>query len=150
VCWLLVAGNWLLVTGTGYWLLVLGTGYWVLVLDARRLRVADRWPLIACRSLIAGQMRGAGLEPAPGCPEGILSPPRLPFRHPRKGRMVDVGCEMWVERHPITIGSDRSGSLSHPPSHIHHPSFRAGNGTRTRDPNLGKVVLYQLSYSRNT
>ena len=25
---------------------------------------------------------------------------------------------------------------------------RAGNGTRTRDPNLGKVVLYQLSYSR--
>ena len=27
--------------------------------------------------------------------------------------------------------------------------FRAENGTRTRDPNLGKVVLYQLSYSRN-
>ena len=26
--------------------------------------------------------------------------------------------------------------------------FRAGNETRTRDPNLGKVVLYQLSYSR--
>src|SRR5438477_5628962 len=26
--------------------------------------------------------------------------------------------------------------------------WRAGNGTRTRDPNLGKVVLYQLSYSR--
>jgi hypothetical protein len=28
------------------------------------------------------------------------------------------------------------------------PPSRAGNGTRTRDPNLGKVVLYQLSYSR--
>src|ERR1043166_7353520 len=27
---------------------------------------------------------------------------------------------------------------------------RAGNGTRTRDPDLGKVVLYQLSYSRNS
>ena len=26
--------------------------------------------------------------------------------------------------------------------------WKAGNGTRTRDPNLGKVVLYQLSYSR--
>ena len=26
----------------------------------------------------------------------------------------------------------------------------AGNETRTRDPNLGKVVLYQLSYSRWT
>src|SRR6185295_13449255 len=28
------------------------------------------------------------------------------------------------------------------------PLPTAGNGTRTRDPNLGKVVLYQLSYSR--
>ena len=27
--------------------------------------------------------------------------------------------------------------------------IRAKNGTRTRDPNLGKVVLYQLSYFRN-
>ena len=27
-------------------------------------------------------------------------------------------------------------------------AVQAGNGTRTRDPNLGKVVLYQLSYSR--
>src|SRR5919201_6952685 len=26
--------------------------------------------------------------------------------------------------------------------------YEAGNGIRTRDPNLGKVVLYQLSYSR--
>ena len=28
--------------------------------------------------------------------------------------------------------------------------IRAKNGTRTRDPNLGKVVLYQLSYFRNS
>ena len=28
------------------------------------------------------------------------------------------------------------------------PKKRAENGTRTRDPNLGKVVLYQLSYFR--
>ena len=26
--------------------------------------------------------------------------------------------------------------------------WRAGNGTRTRDPQLGKLMLYQLSYSR--
>ena len=26
--------------------------------------------------------------------------------------------------------------------------FGAGNGSRTRDLNLGKVALYQLSYSR--
>ena len=31
----------------------------------------------------------------------------------------------------------------------HSGSLRAKNGTRTRDPNLGKVVLYQLSYFRN-
>ena len=28
--------------------------------------------------------------------------------------------------------------------------LRAENGTRTRDPDLGKVVLYQLSYFRNS
>jgi hypothetical protein len=27
-------------------------------------------------------------------------------------------------------------------------NYGAGNETRTRDPDLGKVVLYQLSYSR--
>jgi hypothetical protein len=43
-----------------------------------------------------------------------------------------------------------------PAAHTHeakrYPAFlfEAGNGTRTRDPNLGKVVLYQLSYSRAT
>jgi hypothetical protein len=30
----------------------------------------------------------------------------------------------------------------------HAPKGRAGNGIRTRDINLGKVALYQLSYSR--
>ena len=34
-------------------------------------------------------------------------------------------------------------------SDMHRVVPRAGNGTRTRDPNLGKVVLYQLSYSRS-
>ena len=29
------------------------------------------------------------------------------------------------------------------------PLFGAGNEVRTRDLNLGKVALYQLSYSRN-
>src|SRR3972149_3591382 len=28
--------------------------------------------------------------------------------------------------------------------------LRAGDGARTRDPQLGKLMLYQLSYSRNT
>ena len=45
-------------------------------------------------------------------------------------------------------------------NHLHMPSYclktftecpylkRAENETRTRDPNLGKVMLYQLSYFR--
>ncbi len=39
-----------------------------------------------------------------------------------------------------TAGGDERHHTDSPP--------RAGNRTRTGDPNLGKVVLYQLSYSR--
>ena len=48
---------------------------------------------------------------------------------------------------PLGHGAKREGSgqrLLPPPF-----ATRAGNRTRTGDPNLGKVVLYQLSYSRN-
>ena len=44
--------------------------------------------------------------------------------------------------------------MNRAPSHVslcrNRNHDRAGNGTRTRDPNLGKVVLYQLSYSRTS
>ncbi len=40
------------------------------------------------------------------------------------------------------------GRVSIPENEI-SKKIRAKNGTRTRDPNLGKVVLYQLSYFRN-
>ncbi len=39
-----------------------------------------------------------------------------------------------------------NGELSLP---VRSSKCKAGDGTRTRDPNLGKVVLYQLSYSRS-
>jgi hypothetical protein len=35
-----------------------------------------------------------------------------------------------------------------PPSERHYYRYRAENGTRTRDLDLGKVALYQLSYFR--
>jgi hypothetical protein len=35
-------------------------------------------------------------------------------------------------------------------AHWYFQVGRAGNGTRTRDINLGKVALYQLSYSRKS
>jgi hypothetical protein len=47
---------------------------------------------------------------------------------------------------PVLRGRDARSESGGRPSP--RPACRAGNGTRTRDPNLGKVVLYQLSYSR--
>lgn len=86
---------------------------------------------------------GAGIEPARGCPRGILSPLRLPI--PPPGRSL----KGW--------GRDRTGVhgfagrciTTLPPSHrVKSMKFGAGNESRTRDLNLGKVALYQLSYSR--
>ena len=37
--------------------------------------------------------------------------------------------------------------LLHPRDSV-HPTLRAGDGTRTRDIKLGRLALYQLSYSR--
>jgi hypothetical protein len=31
---------------------------------------------------------------------------------------------------------------------VRNPSARAGNGARTRNPQLGRLMLFQLSYSR--
>ena len=31
---------------------------------------------------------------------------------------------------------------------LHRPTARAGDETRTRDPQLGRLMLYRLSYSR--
>ncbi len=41
-----------------------------------------------------------------------------------------------------------AGFTNKKPRIIRGFEFGAGNETRTRDPDLGKVVLYQLSYSR--
>ena len=45
-----------------------------------------------------------------------------------------------INIHAVKIKTEKSKQRS--------SDFRAENGTRTRDPNLGKVVLYQLSYFR--
>jgi hypothetical protein len=54
------------------------------------------------------------------------------------------------------VYADPTGAATGMPTDVPHHGRNAtgmpneaGNGTRTRDPNLGKVVLYQLSYSRN-
>lgn len=62
----------------------------------------------------------------------ILSPARLP---------VPPSGQRSVIRH---IRTKKRNTLIPPPVSV----LRAENGTRTRDPDLGKVVLYQLSYFR--
>src|SRR6266436_10140625 len=48
-------------------------------------------------------------------------------------------------------GHTRQWSTTAPTLRHHsHGQIGAGNGTRTRDPELGRLALYQLSYSRKT
>jgi len=45
---------------------------------------------------------------------------------------------------------DENRPRFHPSSFILHPfSIGAGDETRTRDPQLGRLMLYQLSYTRS-
>ena len=91
---------------------------------------------------------GAGIEPARSFDRGILSPLCLPIPPPG----LNNNC------HIIRGGEYRSrtglnGVAVHCIAalltrHNEQKQLGAGNETRTRDPNLGKVVLYQLSYSR--
>ena len=93
---------------------------------------------------------GAGLEPAQPYSRGILNPLCLPISPPGQG---------------VTGGASRSRTEVHGfairciatlPTRLKLMCRQvnltcesgAGNETRTRDPDLGKVVLYQLSYSR--
>ena len=82
---------------------------------------------------------GAGLEPARYFYRKILSLVCLPIPPP--------GHRAWRLE---SESNRRTRSCSPLHNHSAIQPFGAGNETRTRDPNLGKVVLYQLSYSRLT
>ena len=118
-------------------------------------------------------MPGAGLEPARPRGLRILSPLRLPIsppgrhaiRHPehvsdewrpgselnrrrRLCRPLHDHSATWPRMHAraaiVALGPGKNKT----PVHRGFEESGAGNETRTRDPDLGKVVLYQLSYSR--
>src|SRR5688500_2474413 len=93
------------------------------------------------REMPAPNVPGAGLEPTWGCPQGILSPPRLPISPPGRDEVRVGESRVAVSRAVRALDPSNPRSLD--------PGSQAGNGTRTRDPNLGKVVLYHLSYSRD-
>ena len=93
---------------------------------------------------------GAGLEPARCYQRGILNPLCLPISPPGHGLHNCAGAG-WL---PLKNGG---GTRSRTEIHgfairciaiLPFRQFGAGNEIRTRDPDLGKVVLYQLSYSR--
>ncbi len=83
---------------------------------------------------------------------GILSPLRLPISPPG---LDSSGIQVADKYIKWRLGSEsnRRPRLCRP-LHNHSATqpaikkFGAGNETRTRDLNLGKVALYQLSYSR--
>lgn len=105
---------------------------------------------------------GAGLEPAQHCCRGILSPLCLPIPPPGHRMLAFAKRSCDLEDGGVT--RSRTGLrgfaiqcitalLSRLPVSL--MPFKAGkvkNGaekeTRTPDPNLGKVMLYQLSYFR--
>ena len=85
--------------------------------------------------LLAG--RFAFLEATPGFEPGIraLQAPALPLGHVAAARSRLSKNKRWTE-YCIGLGSNL------------RDTYGADDGIRTRDPNLGKVVLYQLSHVR--
>ena len=86
---------------------------------------------------------GAGIEPARPCGQRILSPVRLPVSP--SGQAVDSvrqSAADWNRRAQVATPDTKKPRVCR--------AFRtgAGKGARTLDLNLGKVALYQLSYSR--
>jgi hypothetical protein len=89
-------------------------------------------------------------------PSAVSERKRWPFLRTNKRRYKQlVGREDEEERpiarplHPVEPRK-KAGTPDAKPQEF--PAFRtgAGNGIRTRDPQLGKLMLYQLSYSRET
>ena len=75
------------------------------------------------------------LVPAPSCVDS--------FKQIKPRHLVGLGAAGPLYRGSVFFRNFRCDYRT-PPA----PKGRAGNGIRTRDINLGKVALYQLSYSR--
>ncbi len=115
--------------------------------------------LVAFRNSLILMVPEAGIEPARRERRGILNPlclPISPLGHRNRYQARVAGLSTW--RH--VPESNRTKRICNPLHNrfanapckrelaLYLSEFGAGNETRTRDPDLGKVVLYQLSYSR--
>jgi hypothetical protein len=104
---------------------------------------------------------GAGIEPARPFSLGILSPLCLPVSPPGQSRIVAeksggggrnrTGVHGFAGRCMTTLPPRRGlGAKRESPWRLSLKKSGAGKESRTPDLNLGKVALYQLSYSRVT
>ena len=115
------------------------------VVDSNRVRGIKNGSRLRIRRLRLVPM--TGLEPVWGCPRGILSPLRLPFRHigkRKEGSWVRTFCLEAPPRFELGVKLLQSSALPLG----YGAEFGAGDGTRTRGLRLGKATLYQLSHSR--
>ncbi len=93
---------------------------------------------------------GAGLEPARCYQRGILNPLCLPISPP--GHRAAFACEVLRNGGGTRSRTEVDGfairCMATLPFRHFIREFGASNEVRTRDLNLGKVALYQLSYTR--
>jgi hypothetical protein len=108
-------------------------------------------------SIAAGRRRSRmpepGLEPGRLAPGDFKSPASARFATPAQKQKTEAapGFEPGIavlQTVALPLGYAASNPKAPPERRLCALSIGAGNETRTRDPNLGKVVLYQLSYSR--
>ena len=121
---------------------------------AQTLVEALRWRFVF--SLFAGTFRvgDSGFEPLTSSASRKRSPPELialiwrdPRPVPRGGTRNRTGVQGFADPCLTTRPCRQSRRL---PRRSHGPAARADDGSRTRDPHHGKVMLYQLSYVRVT
>ena len=86
-------------------------------------------------------MPGTGIEPVLPCGKRILSPLRLPVPPPRRQNGGKNGGDTRTRTGDEGFADPCLATWL-------CRLFGAGNGIRTRDPQLGKLMLYRLSYSR--
>ena len=92
-----------------------------------------------CR--LAGTPHELTPQEAEGGGRGI---PPCRYRYPAIRRSIPVICRMWIRSSPCPLPTTTNEKRG-----LQRP-LRAENGIRTRDPQLGKLMLYRLSYFRIT
>ena len=91
---------------------------------------------------------GGGLEPPRCYQRGILNPLCLPISPPgRTSKRIENGGADRIRTGIVRICNPLHRHSATAP-YCPKQKFGAGNEVRTRDLNLGKVALYQLSYTR--